>query len=574
MWQNMFRTKYPALAYRKRYRCPDCSEYTLHIEHDWYAECEDGCESIELAEVIFGIYEDNNYEGYYTTAEIKELFWDVDETVEETMDAVRRQNRTESLYTPDQIDRMNRLFVQSAHIDELLTDYIVHYYRVCPELENNRSALNDRDIVLNLIEDTHFFVNKALNELVLYEYGVDQFDNEKTHSGRFFFNNLKFHIVCSWERMITLLALLFDVEFSAHKKYENSFNALLKKLMNNDGFIQTKAYSSMNGLGKLPFFKSISETRQRNDHEFSEHMDRMFEAAKRNNYDPEHNFDRELAIDAEAILDNIESLFVLLEEAVAHFTSKALSDTNTIEVPSVLKQAYAADFDMLVEELNRFQPLTFENQLKALYDGGVKLIKEIEGQTIIGGARGDIDIFKEIYKYHVDIVFRLHEVTRCFFDYGRCLNGTIHNVYPFPSFMVNKEYFVYAALYRTYACCDKLGKLIAKLFLLTPANKIYFKDAVELARHNEALQSTALLNMITELADKESFAQLSQYRNDLFHNMRPGKLYGNEGAEIHHRYMIYITFEISDALLQISNELNKHIVSRFNLKQRTAVKGW
>lgn len=40
MWQQNLR-QYNRMTYRKKFLCPNCNEYTLHIELDRYAECEE-----------------------------------------------------------------------------------------------------------------------------------------------------------------------------------------------------------------------------------------------------------------------------------------------------------------------------------------------------------------------------------------------------------------------------------------------------------------------------------------------------------------------------------------------------
>ena len=57
----------------RRYQCPQCSSYTLHIKHESFAECESGCFIIDSAE-IERIIESKNYEGVFTEDDLKYNF--------------------------------------------------------------------------------------------------------------------------------------------------------------------------------------------------------------------------------------------------------------------------------------------------------------------------------------------------------------------------------------------------------------------------------------------------------------------------------------------------------------------
>lgn len=77
---NMFRNN-DEDVYLRRYRCPKCNTYSLRIEHDGYAECEEE-ECVYDGEEVLGIIENNDFEGYFTEEEIEENFIDINDEVE------------------------------------------------------------------------------------------------------------------------------------------------------------------------------------------------------------------------------------------------------------------------------------------------------------------------------------------------------------------------------------------------------------------------------------------------------------------------------------------------------------
>jgi hypothetical protein len=571
MWQKMFRDKYPSKTYRKRYKCPECQDYTLHIEHDSFAECEEGCEFISSELLIFEIFEEDDFSGYYITEEIKEAYIDIEENVQDILNSVRKGAKYKSIYSPKQIDRMNKSFEKSVGIDELLTDFDIKYFRKYPKRKTQIESLglNDIEILLDLIEDTHFFINKTLNELVLFEFAVDRFDDRRTHSGWFFLYNSKLHTIGAWERVINVLAILFGVEYDNDNMRENSFWGLHSKLKRNEEFKGTNAFKLLNNLRGSQFFKKVAESRQRNDHDISEHVSLVLSVAANKPYDPNYNFALELIPDCDDILKNAETLLSVLEESITMFEKVVLND-NQIVINDCLKQNYFSDLNKIRNDIDELKPISFDVGFKNFYDEVSTLIERIEVQRWrfdSSKTQHKFDYFREIYQYHTDIIFRLHEISRCFFDYGRCLNGSIVNDYPFPDFIINKEYFVYAAIYRTYSCLDKMGKSISKLFgIVHNKDHYYFEDLITNSQSKEKLKNTTLFEMINNLFANNNFKVLSEYRNNIFHNMRPGTIYGTDLADAHEQIMIYSIYRNCSSILLVINELNNEIIKKFNLK--------
>lgn len=57
----------------RRYHCPQCNHYSLHIKYEAFGECEQGC-FITDSQVIDKLIEDQNFEGIFSEEELKYNF--------------------------------------------------------------------------------------------------------------------------------------------------------------------------------------------------------------------------------------------------------------------------------------------------------------------------------------------------------------------------------------------------------------------------------------------------------------------------------------------------------------------
>ena len=57
----------------RRYYCPQCGKYSLHIKYESFAECENGCFIID-SEGIDKLIEQKNFEGIFTDEELQYNF--------------------------------------------------------------------------------------------------------------------------------------------------------------------------------------------------------------------------------------------------------------------------------------------------------------------------------------------------------------------------------------------------------------------------------------------------------------------------------------------------------------------
>jgi hypothetical protein len=57
----------------RRYLCPQCGNYSLHIKYESFAECEQGC-FITDSNIIDKLIETKSYEGVFKEEELKYNF--------------------------------------------------------------------------------------------------------------------------------------------------------------------------------------------------------------------------------------------------------------------------------------------------------------------------------------------------------------------------------------------------------------------------------------------------------------------------------------------------------------------
>lgn len=57
----------------RRYFCPQCDKYCLHIKHESFAECENGC-FITDSEEIDKLIEQKDFKGMFTEDELRYNF--------------------------------------------------------------------------------------------------------------------------------------------------------------------------------------------------------------------------------------------------------------------------------------------------------------------------------------------------------------------------------------------------------------------------------------------------------------------------------------------------------------------
>lgn len=249
MWKRSLR-KYNRITYRKRFLCPICDQYTLHIEHDAYAECEE-CGNLHQCDIDL-LVKENNFQGYYTLDDLNELFINIDSEANKQLKSTLLRNvnlMPAQVFNVKERNEIIDLFLISTKFDELLDDASIQYFRIHPDRESGiNTSINDNEYWFNLIEDAHFFANNVLLGIIFYEYGTVKGTEylklrklSPVFSGNFFITNCVFSCTSAWERVINILCLLFNVAYDTIPK-NNTFDKLYNKLKKVPEFKNSNMY--------------------------------------------------------------------------------------------------------------------------------------------------------------------------------------------------------------------------------------------------------------------------------------------------------------------------------------------
>lgn len=58
----------------KRFKCPDCEDYSVYVESSHFAQCENG-HFIDDKTVIANIVGEDNYDGIWTEEDVRNKFY-------------------------------------------------------------------------------------------------------------------------------------------------------------------------------------------------------------------------------------------------------------------------------------------------------------------------------------------------------------------------------------------------------------------------------------------------------------------------------------------------------------------
>ena len=550
MWKKQWQ-KYPGLVYRKRFKCPKCTQYSFKIEHDYFGECENGC-FINDENIISEIIRQDNYNGYYTLEEIDDYFINIDQECNKILSEIQLPIE-EKIYSKEEVLLINNLFGKSLYIDDLLDDFYIYNIRFNKQIEN--TDMDNKRYLLNLIEDAHFFVNQALNELILYEH-FSLNNSPYFYSGRFALNNACFHTIMAWERSINILAILYSIALDNNIK-RNSFNNIYSKLKKDADFRKTTLYTSINNLKCNHILTNIDKIRKFNDHDLSWYINDMKKYADKNK--ESELFDESvLKYISKDILQNIDCLYEILEVSIKNGLEKIKKETD-IQIHSSIKIDLKNDYNNMIQYINSSH-VDIEKSKKIYEHIVVELEKWIDiSQTIpIRQLANNDEKFNYILFLFNDIVFRCHEISRCLLDSS---NPKAAEVYRMPDYLINKQYFIYSSIYRIYSLYDKLSRLIAKLFNLTlQKEQFYFEDFIIYAKENNICVSNKIISDFSNISTKSSYEGLDRMRNRLFHIIRPGAINGEEGVNIFEEYMTLLCIENIQFIIPLLPELINEIM--------------
>lgn len=509
MWEKIFR-KENSLVYRRRYKCPMCGEYTLLLIHDKACECKNSCDVNESN--IEYVKNKNDYEGYFTKEEITDGFWiDYDEMDTIIKDCIIRPPAT--LITEKENESLWKIFEHTDGLDNKVDELVIKYLNFYNL--NEVEQYNPYCYLISLLEDLLYYINLSCKDIVLFEVGVSQAKspNNVMYSGRFFYNNAVDHFFQANERLFVIFGIIYNFDFK-EDLIQNKTPKIKKFIKKNENY---KCFfdSYILKLNSNNFYRELKDIRDSNEHALS-YMNRkiILEEDKE-----KWNIDGDEA-DKILYLPIIKNIIFCLD---------IFNDIFNIIVEKIdNKELYNLNsFPMFTQFLKWDDNFKFKK-----YD--IEFYKKIENYNkkfllYISGFAGN-DLIKDIY-------FRLDETVHCIRDiYNNLNNSLLISMMNFNGF-IEIDYIIYSAITRIYSCYDKVSLYIASMY--KEYEKVeHFQDFADINNNQ-----SAIMRSINNILMNKEYLKLQELRNNIYHNLRAGVLYGDDGFDYYNIILTQVIFE-------------------------------
>lgn len=530
MWEKLLRSE-ESMVYRRKYKCPKCGDYTLLLIHDESCECMEGCDDSDIN--IELVKNNNDYNGYFTDEEIKENFYTDFDAIEELFSQCIIKNDPIAI-TVKQKEKIEEYSKRSDTIDKNLDNATANYFNYFNI--NKVNVFKPYNYLITLIEDMHFFLNLISKDIHLFEMTVsNKFPhNEYMYSGRFFANNAIDHLFFANERMYVILGILYNFDFKDDLRQNRTFK-IKEGIKKNEDYINQFLKPLIEKLNGNTLYKKLEEIRNCNEHELS-YMSKKFTDTNLS----EKVLDSDRA-DKEIYLSKIENitfcmsiLYSVLEKIVQMVDNSRFYNMQSFPMhEKLLKQEInlklkSYDFKYY-ESLERYNDLIEDN------------IIHYYGNQII-----------------IDTYFRLDEVLHCIRDIYNHANGSTEiSLFDFKGY-IEIDYIIYSAITRLYTCYDKISRYLSKHYKEFEKIK-YFDDFSKLKSNN------TIYKKIDIILKNEAYITLKELRNNIYHNLRSGIIFGKSGANNYNVVLTQLIFEnqmLLYNLLETIKPIKKNKISR------------
>lgn len=512
----MFR-QYNSLNYRKRYKCPECKDYALYLIHDKACECKNDCNTDAFN--INQIMNNNDFCGYFTSQELKETFYINDEECNNLFKKITTNNTLQLL--SDSENKIIELFFQKTgefddRLDDIMVDYLNYNNLKYPQ------DLTPFGYIINLAEDIHFFINLCCKDVVLFNYGVE-FASKHFYSGRFFYNNAVEHLFLSDERIYVILGILYGFSFEEELSRNKTFK--IEEFLKKDSNYKSSPFKDIfKKLKGNNFYRELKEIRNSNAHDLS-YLSKVIDKDIKTNSTKNYLFwsrdgDK---IDKDFYLPKIKSIIFCLNEFYNLLDQILLFINND-------KSVYQLETFPMFEKFMRLNiSFTFNKY-------GSEDFERIEKRKE--------ELFDKLPHYRNqlinDVFFRMDEVVHCISDIYNISVNQFYNLWRTKGVelvgLIDEQYLLYSALFRLYSCYDKLSRYIAQINAKY-SNIRYFEEFENIS------DSDRIINKIRSILNNDNYKLLFQLRNDIYHNLRIGCLYGEQGLNYYNMVLFQTILE-------------------------------
>lgn len=513
------------LTYRKRYYCPLCNQYALRIIHDTACECANECddETIDIKNVI----EDNDFSGYFNSEDIRKMFYTHIEDQYKFSDIFFEIICNEVLKDKD-ISRIKLLFNRTNVIDDRIDDLVVNH------LNNNNlqesMVITPFAYIVHLIEEIHFLSNLVCKDILLFDRGI-KFAKKQFYSGRFFYNNAVEHIFLAYERIFVALGIIYRFDFDDNLE-KNKTLKIERYLKKQEGYKSSDTKSIFDKLKGNSVFQELKEMRAQNDHDLS-YMTRVIVDDIKNNpsqFEKRWNKDGD-EVDIDLYLSKLKNLLIVTEEFY-NIVELIIQQVGSDESFSDLHIPMISKF-LKYEKNQKFHQYSTD-EINKLTSYNIKLFHSLI-------------IYKNIILN--DCFFRMNEVVHCLVDVANIYTDNFYEKWR-EQFgleldgLIDTQYLLYSALFRVYATYDKISRYISDRYNMK-GNIRYFKDLEGVNR------SGVIFKKAETILNSEKYRELHKLRNDIYHNIRYGALYGDGGMEYNNAIMFEMLYENTSMLYEL-----------------------
>nr|WP_313183799.1 hypothetical protein [Lacrimispora sp.] len=506
MWEKQFRSD-KSMLYRRKYKCPKCGNYTLLLIHDESCECAEGCDDSDIN--IELVKNNDDYNGYFTSEEIKENFYTDFEAIEELLSQciIKEDPIAISVKQKEKIEEYSK---RSDIIDKNLDNATANYFNY---FEINKvDEFKPYNYLITLIEDMHFFLNLICKDVNLFERTVSNkfIHNEYMYSGRFFANNAIDHLFLANERMYVILGILYNFDFKDDLSQNRTFK-IKNAIKKNENYLNQFA-SLINKLNGNVLYKELEEIRNSNEHDLS-YMSKKVVETKRSEMLDGDQVDKEFYLPK---IDNItlcmDILYSILEKIVQIVDNYRFYNMQSFPMHEIF----------LKQKIN----LKLKSFDLKYYEGLERYNKSLEDNIIC--FNGDLMI--------TDTYFRLDEVLHCIRDIYNHANGSQDiSLVNFNNY-IEIDYIIYSAITRLYTCYDKISRYLSSHYTEFECIK-YFDDFSKLKSNN------TIYKKIDIILKNDAYKTLKELRNNIYHNLRSGIIFGKCGENYHNMVLTQLILE-------------------------------
>lgn len=539
MWRKIMRS-HQSLIYRKKYKCPVCNEHRLHIIYDSACECENECDLDDYDKLeIESIISENNFKGYYTSQNIDDFFYEIDnDTINRMFRKITDDPLLKGMSDKQKIEIEN-LFSKTIEIDTQLDDVVVKYMNKYHIKESDE--LTSFSYVINLVEDIHHFLNLAWNEIGLFYYGSNLV-KEKFYSERFFFDNCVDHISLAIERIYVFLGIYYDFNFSSNLPNNRTIN-IKQYLKKNSEYKGAKIKKLVDCAASSSIIKDI---RGNNIHDLSFINNKVLkdiekDPNKTNYYNADSTDINKLELKPKLpkILETINQYYDVVFEIIKMMDDNSFSHK---DVPML---------EIFWNDIVNPIPIEGQYSVDFLNDLNAKLTSIFKNQPFWGSV------------YFVDVFFRTNDIVHCITDVFNIATNQYFNRYHLDVsksifiLQADKQYLLYGSVIRLYACYDKLSKYLSSI-------DERYKDIQYFSEFStfSFLEDNVYDKKIRTIVNNEFYQKLEKLRNDIYHNLRPGCIGGENAINYFNIVISQVVFENTKIVLAflvfiIENNLKK-----------------